>query len=57
MNYVIDKKMGIPITLAILYSELGKSIGLDLRIIGFPSHIIIEGGEELILDPFNKGKQ
>jgi len=57
LNYVIDKKMGIPITLAILYSELGKSIGLDLRIIGFPSHIIIEGGEELILDPFNKGKQ
>jgi regulator of sirC expression with transglutaminase-like and TPR domain len=56
LNYVIDKKTGIPITLSILYSELGKHIGMDLRIIGFPSHVIVEGGEELILDPFNSGK-
>ena len=57
LNYVIDEKTGTPITLAILYSELGKHIELDLRIIGFPSHVIVEGGEELMLDPFNKGKQ
>ena len=56
LNYVIDKKTGIPITLSILYSELGKHIGMDLKIIGFPSHVIIEGGEELMLDPFNNGK-
>ena len=56
LNYVIDKKTGIPITLSILYSELGKHIGIDLRIIGFPSHVIVEGGEELMLDPFNSGK-
>ena len=56
LNYVVDKKTGIPITLSILYSELGKHIGMDLRIIGFPSHVIVEGGEELILDPFNSGK-
>ena len=56
LNYVIDKKTGIPITLSILYSELGKHIGMDLRIIGFPSHVIVEGGEELIIDPFNSGK-
>ena len=57
LNYVIDEKTGTPITLAILYSELGKHIELDLRIIGFPSHVIVEGGEELMLDPFHKGKQ
>ena len=56
LNYVIDKKIGIPITLSILYSELGKHIGMNLRIIGFPSHVIVEGGEELMLDPFNNGK-
>ena len=56
LNYVVDKKTGIPITLSILYSELGKHIGMDLRIIGFPSHVIVEGGEELIIDPFNSGK-
>jgi|TARA_B100000959_G_C14925161_1_gene601203 regulator of sirC expression with transglutaminase-like and TPR domain len=57
LNYVVDKKIGIPITLSILYSELGKHIGMNLRIIGFPSHVIVEGGEELMLDPFNSGKQ
>ena len=29
---------------------------MDLRIIGFPSNVIVEGGEELIIDPFNSGK-
>ena len=57
LNHVIDEKVGIPITLAILYSELGKRIKLDLKIIGFPSHVIVEGGEELMLDPFNGGRQ
>ena len=57
LNHVVEQKTGIPITLAILYSELGKHIELELKIIGFPSHIIIEGGEELILDPFNKGRR
>ena len=57
LNHVVEQKTGIPITLAILYSELGKHIELDLKIIGFPSHVIIEGGEELILDPFNRGKR
>ena len=57
LNHVIEKKIGIPITLAILYSEIGKNVGLNLRIIGFPSHVVVEGGEELMLDPFKSGKR
>ncbi len=56
LNDVIEKKSGIPITLAIIYSEIAKYIGLDLRIVGFPSHIVVKYGEEMILDPFNGGK-
>ncbi|MCH7758662.1 MAG: transglutaminase family protein [Thaumarchaeota archaeon] len=56
LNEVIEKKSGIPITLAIIYSEIAKYIGLDLRIVGFPSHIVVKYGEEMILDPFNGGK-
>ncbi len=56
LNDVIEKKSGIPITLAIIYSEIAKHIGLDLRIVGFPSHILVKYGEEMILDPFNDGK-
>tara|TARA_B110000014_G_scaffold150535_1_gene105045 strand:- start:2033 stop:2860 length:828 start_codon:yes stop_codon:yes gene_type:complete len=56
LNYVVDEKHGVPITLSIIYKELARYIGLEIRIIGFPSHVIVEGGEELILDPFNNGK-
>ena len=56
LNAVIDKKTGIPITLSIIYSEIAKYIDLDLRIIGFPGHVIVKHGEELILDPFYRGR-
>lgn len=56
LNNVLDKKSGIPITLSIIYSEVAKHIGLDLRIVGFPSHILVKNGEDMILDPFNDGK-
>lgn len=56
LNDVFDKKSGIPITLSILYAEIGKFIGLELKIIGFPSHILVKSDEEHILDPFNDGR-
>ena len=56
LNYVLEKKSGIPITLCILYTEIAKYVNLDLRIVGFPSHVIVKYGEEMILDPFNRGR-
>jgi len=56
LNAVLEKKSGIPITLSIIYSEIAKHIKLDIRIIGFPSHVVVKYGEEMILDPFNGGK-
>jgi len=56
LNEVIDKKSGLPITLSILYVEVAKFIGLDLKIIGFPSHVLVKYNEEMILDPFNDGR-
>ena len=56
LNEVIDKKSGLPITLSILYVEIAKFIGLDLKIIGFPSHVLVKYNEEMILDPFNDGR-
>jgi len=56
LNEVIDKKSGLPITISILYVEVAKFIGLDLKIIGFPSHILVKYNEEMILDPFYDGK-
>ncbi len=56
LNDVIEKKSGIPITLSILYVEVAKHIGLDLKIVGFPSHVIVKYNEEIIVDPYNQGK-
>jgi regulator of sirC expression with transglutaminase-like and TPR domain len=56
LNEVIDKKTGLPITISILYAEIAKFINLDLKIIGFPSHILVKYNEEMILDPFNDGR-
>lgn len=56
LNEVLDKKSGIPITLSIIYVEVARRIGLDLRICGFPSHVVVKYGEEMILDPFGGGR-
>jgi len=56
LNVVLDKKTGIPITLSILYAEVAKHIGLDLRIVGFPGHVIVKYKKEMILDPFYRGR-
>jgi regulator of sirC expression with transglutaminase-like and TPR domain len=56
LNEVLDKKSGIPITLSIIYVEVARQIGLDLRICGFPSHVVVKYGEEMVLDPFGGGR-
>ncbi|HSB57726.1 MAG TPA: tetratricopeptide repeat protein [Nitrosopumilaceae archaeon] len=56
LNKVIDNKVGIPITISIIYIELAKQIGLDLRPVGFPSHFLVKHREELIIDPFGRGR-
>jgi regulator of sirC expression with transglutaminase-like and TPR domain len=58
LNDVIDRKTGIPITLAILYMEIGRRIGLPLEGISFPGHFLVRlrlRGGMLILDPFSGG--
>ena len=56
LNAVIDKKTGIPITLSIIYSEVAKYIDLDLKIVGFPGHVVVKYEEEIIIDPFYRGR-
>ncbi len=52
---LLKKKSGLPITISILYVEVAKFVGLDLKIVGFPSHILVKYNEEMILDPFYDG--
>ena len=58
LNEVIDRRTGIPITLSILYMELGRRVGLPLEGVSFPGHFLVRlrlSGGVLILDPFSGG--
>src|SRR5919106_3799989 len=58
LNEVIDRKTGIPISLSILYMELGRRIGLPLEGVSFPGHFLVRlklRGGVLVLDPFAGG--
>ena len=58
LNEVIDRKTGIPISLSILYMELGRRIGLPLEGVSFPGHFLVRlrlRGGTLVLDPFAGG--
>ncbi len=59
LNEVLDRKLGIPITLAIVYIEVGRRAGLSTYGIGFPGHFLaglLSGKERIVVDPFNGGK-
>ena len=58
LNEVIDRKTGIPLTLSILYMEIGRRIGLPLQGVSFPGHFLVRlrlRGGMLVLDPFSGG--
>ena len=54
LNVVLRQRRGIPITLAVLYMELGQQIGLPLKGVSFPSHFLVRmtiPAGEVVLDP------
>jgi regulator of sirC expression with transglutaminase-like and TPR domain len=58
LNEVLDRKAGIPITLSVIYLEVGRRLGLPLVGVGFPGHFLVKytGPEgDLVLDPFAGG--
>lgn len=58
LNDVLDKKLGIPISLSLVYMEIGKRLGLELYGVSFPGHFLIKfvhEKEEFIIDPFSGG--
>lgn len=58
LNDVLDRRLGIPITLSVLYLEVGRRLGLNLYGVGFPTHFLVKAVDdrgELIIDPFYGG--
>ena len=59
LNDVLDRKTGIPITLSVLYMEVGRRIGLKVEGVGMPGHFIVKckhNGAEIFIDAFERGE-
>jgi regulator of sirC expression with transglutaminase-like and TPR domain len=54
LNDVIDRRTGIPITLAIVWASIANQVGVPARGVGFPGHFLVrvDGPDELLVDPF-----
>ncbi len=56
LHEVLASRRGIPITLALLYTELATQIGLSAQGVSFPGHFLIKlrmPQGEVVIDPFN----
>lgn len=59
LNEVLDRRLGIPITLSVIFIEVGKRLNLPIQGVGMPGHFIvsIQGlNGPLFLDPFHGGR-
>lgn len=58
LDEVLTSKRGIPITLAILYIDVGRQLGLDLHGVAFPGHFLVRCEMDdgvVIIDPYGGG--
>jgi regulator of sirC expression with transglutaminase-like and TPR domain len=60
LNDVLDRRLGIPITLALVYMEVARRIGFPLVGVGMPGHFLLKHydveGRELLIDTFDQGQ-
>ncbi|HEX7733704.1 MAG TPA: transglutaminase-like domain-containing protein [Ktedonobacteraceae bacterium] len=59
LNRVLERRLGIPLTLSLIYMEVGKRLGLRIAGIGMPFHFIVRcelQDASIYIDPYEKGK-
>ncbi len=65
LNEVMDRRTGIPISLAVIYLEVARRAGLSVDGVNFPGHFLLRAGNDarsdaadmVIIDPFHGGAQ
>src|SRR6478735_12527071 len=58
LHEVLERRVGIPISLSILYIEVGRRAGLPLRGVSFPGHFLVKCKVDdglIVLDPYCRG--
>ena len=64
LSDVLSERLGVPVSLAIVYAEVCQRAGLDVQPVGLPGHVICryrpndptDEADELLLDVFNGGR-
>jgi len=65
LTVVLERRLGIPVTLAVIYMTIGWAAGIEVLGVAFPGHFLMrvprDAGDDheapLILDPFDKGRE
>jgi regulator of sirC expression with transglutaminase-like and TPR domain len=59
LNQVLDRRLGIPITLSLVALAVGTRSGLSIVGVGLPGHFVakaVADGQEVLFDPFHGGR-
>lgn len=59
LNEVLDRRLGIPISLSVIFMEVAKRISFPVMGLGFPGHFLVKhvfNDRDIIIDPFNLGR-
>jgi regulator of sirC expression with transglutaminase-like and TPR domain len=59
INVVLERRLGIPITLALVYVEVARRCGVFARGVGFPGHFLVrvdDRHDSAVIDPFFGGE-
>lgn len=60
LTEVVDRRLGIPITLATVMIAVGRRAGMQVHGVGFPGHFLVQVGGEadhVLVDPFADGQE
>ncbi len=59
LQHVLDRQLGIPISLALVYMEVAQRVGFPLYGVGMPGHFLLKhydvSGQAILIDAFERG--
>ncbi len=62
LNELLERRLGIPITLSVLYITIAQRLNIPAYGVGLPGHFVVgvdlpeQGSFPLLIDPFDEGK-
>ena len=58
LDQVLERRVGIPITLSVVLMEVARRVGIDLQGVSMPGHFLVRlaGEPPILLDPFEGGR-